>query len=333
MSTDNQLDEQQVREIFREEISRMHQEQGDDLDADTAKAASLLTRRELLAGVAGGTAASVGVLSATDAAKADSSQAGKWGTAANPGDFYSDDHFANNHAAGGLSTPPSGYLNFGFEDGTPRYLDAAGNVRDLTPFTDGDADGVYTLPSTTDGISVASTDTDTLTGADVANAASGTVPKAQGDGTLAMETIAAGMWAKDTTATISGNTSITLSQSYSQVKVLIQEATHDDKVAMRCNGYSTANHDTAFVDGTTTTDWNQIQLNPDIAAGNTTAGMVDVFSTASGMVFAPALSANFNQQGVAAAGWNGDTTGSISSVQLRFPNDTTTGGTVEVFGR
>lgn len=153
-----------LREIVREELEQMLAEA--DINLDDLPQREGTTRRDVLkaAGLAGaaGLTGAGGMTAATEPAKAGSSSAGNWGTKDNPGDFYSEDHYAVDQAAGGLTTPPTGFLNFGFESGTPRYLDAAGNVRDLTPFTDGDGDGVYTLPNAGDGIGVGSIDTNEI---------------------------------------------------------------------------------------------------------------------------------------------------------------------------
>lgn len=158
MSTDSDPSTDELEEAFPRvaELERRLREA--DIDLEDLPQEKGTTRRDLLkaagvAGVAGLTGAG-GMNAATQPASAGSSSAGNWGTKDNPGDFHSEDHFAVDQAAGGLTTPPTGFVNFGFESGTPKYVDAAGAYRDLTPFTDGDGDGVYTLPNAGDGIDV-----------------------------------------------------------------------------------------------------------------------------------------------------------------------------------
>lgn len=126
-------------------------------------------------------------------------------------------------------------------------------------------DGSRWLDSATVGQSTPSLDADSLNTADLANAASGQVPKAQGDGTLSMASVGGGIWTEDGNSPLTGtgasSYTFTLADTFDIVLVQVQLQDTSGAVNrfdLQANGDAGTNYNFVRADGTSATGGTQV---------------------------------------------------------------------------
>lgn len=132
-----------------------------DIDISDVPQRPGTSRRELLAALGVGAVGGAGLLNATRPARAGTSQSGTVGTDANPLDFEGEDLDLQQQSATPSGPGTSQVRVYAKTDGNVYKKPAGGTESQLGSggaFTDGDNDGVYTLPTASDGIKVGSVD-------------------------------------------------------------------------------------------------------------------------------------------------------------------------------